>query len=121
MELISRLKDHLGIDTPLVRASSLNCVGKRSEHLLNICQALQCHYYLSPAGSQEYLQVDGFAQQQDVALEMQRFNPAPYPQHRSGEFVSHLSVVDVLANLGQTATRDYIQIHRDHAPEQATP
>ena len=121
LELISRLKDHLGIDTQLVRASSLNCLGKRSEHLLNICQALQCNHYLSPAGSQEYLQVDGFSQQHDVALEMQRFDPAPYSQHRSGEFVSHLSVVDVLANLGQTATRDYIQSHCDPAPDRATP
>ena len=111
LTLLSRLKDYLGIKTPLVNASSLNCVGKRSEHLLNICQAVKCNHYLSPAGSQAYLQDDGFAEQKAIALEIQRFDPGPYLQYRSGKFVSHLSVIDVLANLGAAATREYITAH----------
>ena len=108
-ELIVLLANCLGIGTQIVRASALNCTGKRTGHLLNLCHATQSDRYLSPFGSQEYLQADGFSEQSTISLEVQLFDPAPYIQYRACGFVSHLSIVDILANLGPTGASSYVR------------
>jgi len=107
--LIRVLAQALGLDTPLVRASELGCGGQRSEHLLNICLALACDHYLSPRGSREYLEEDEFEANDRVALSFQHFEPRPYPQPRADTFVSHLSVIDVIAQLGLPAAARYLR------------
>jgi len=98
----------LGITTRFVRATDLGCAGDRSIHLVNICESLKCDQYLSPAGSREYLEQDGFTGLTTVGLAFQEFTPVPYTQYRTTGFVSHLSIVDVLANKGVGFTKDYI-------------
>jgi hypothetical protein len=98
--LVSGLCELLGLSTRFVRSSDLACEGSRSLRLLNICGALGCTSYLSPRGAAEYLADDRFEDNGRVALEYQDFAAAPYSQHGANEFISHLSVVDVVANLG---------------------
>jgi hypothetical protein len=108
-QLISMLAEALDIYTPLVRASTLGCEGTRSAHVLNICTKLSCNEYLSPRGSAEYLAEDGFERNTSIALRFQAYSPAPYAQRKTSAFVSHLSVVDVIAHQGLEFARRYIR------------
>lgn len=108
-QLISVLAKALDIATPVVRASTLGCEGTRSAHVLNICTRLSCDEYLSPCGSADYLSEDGFERNGRVALRFQTYAPAPYPQRKVPAFVSHLSVVDVIAHQGLEFAHRYIR------------
>jgi hypothetical protein len=99
----------LNIETKLVRASSLGCGGVRSQHLFAICSELGCSGYISPRGSAEYLAVDEIVAMGSLRLSFQEFTPPPYIQSRSTDFVSHLSIVDVIANIGVAGARNYIR------------
>jgi len=93
------------------RASQLGIEGGRSQRLLNICKHLKCDEYVSPPGSREYIEADGvFAGQGDITLSYHEFVPLPYRQIRSAEFVSHMSILDVIANLGWKETQKYISV-----------
>jgi len=83
--------------------------GKRSDHLLQLCRCLSCNEYLSPVGSADYLAEDGVFEQSEVHLTFQKFSPIPYPQKGVAEFYSHLSIVDVVANLGWTGAAEYVR------------
>jgi hypothetical protein len=107
--LVSAIAGAIGLDTRTVRASSLGCGGKRSDHVAQICAAIGCDEYLSPQGAREYLEQDGFPGNSGVRLLFQRFDPAPYAQRGAREFVPRLSLVDLLANLGSAATLRYVR------------
>ena len=98
----------LNLNPKFVYSSELNIHGARSEKLLSICNQLDCNRYLSPRGSADYLAEDAVFDNSNVVLEFQNFDPQLYSQHGEPSFVSHLSVVDVLANLGKTLTREYV-------------
>jgi hypothetical protein len=96
----------LGLHPRIHRASDLNIQGKRSDRLIKFCSHFNADIYLSPVGSADYLAVDGFAERH--ALLFQEYAPQPYPQANSRKFVSHLSIVDVVANLGWDGARTYV-------------
>jgi len=108
IELIYAISDKLGICANFFRASAISCGGKRTDHVLAICEAVGSKEYLSPVGASNYLENDGFKNKTDIKLTFQQYNPVKYKQYRSNEFVSHLSIVDVVANLGWDASRDYV-------------
>ncbi len=108
-KLIVLLARALAIDTPLLNASDLACSGHRSEHLLNICLALGCDEYLSPVGSADYLTEDDFSSNGRVSLRFQSYVPAPYPQPKTKTFISHLSVIDVIAHHGLEFASQYVR------------
>jgi hypothetical protein len=106
--LIRTICDILHIDTTFINASDLKVGGVRSEHLLNICKYIACEEYLSPQGSKDYLMEDGTFSNSGVELAFQHYDPPPYAQKHSNEFVSHLSIIDVIANIGVSETKPYI-------------
>lgn len=91
------------------RSSELGCEGGRTERLINICKHLGCDEYLSPEGAREYLSQDGFTERSGIKLSFQGFNPTPYAQYGSSDFISHLSIVDVMANQGIDRALEYIR------------
>lgn len=109
IKLIQEFASHLGLPAKFIRASQLSAGGKRSEHLMRICQILGCDEYLSPRGSAEYLEEDGVFSNSPVRLLFQEYIPSPYPQLGTESFISHLSIIDVLANLGWKRTFQYVQ------------
>ncbi|WBY00901.1 WbqC family protein [Ramlibacter tataouinensis] len=99
----------LGLTANLHRASAFRCPGSRSEHLSLICEHLGTDDYLSPAGSMAYLEQDAFAARYGKRLRVQQFTPMTYRQLGAPTFVSHLSIIDVLAHLGTEQTLRYIR------------
>lgn len=107
ISIIRSIAAKLNIQTQFFIASELDCRGKRSELLLSICKAVNSKTYLSPKGAAEYLDEDGFASAGDIRLVFQSFRPPPYKQFRSKDFISHLSIVDVIANIGFDSASRY--------------
>ena len=111
--IIRDLVASLGITTRLWRASELPAQGVRSERFASLCKALDCTTYLSPRGSMQYLEEDDFSARFGIALEFQSFEPQLYSQWRAAQFVSHLSIIDVIANLGLAGARSYLENQLD--------
>jgi hypothetical protein len=107
INLIRNLADHMGIDAHFAIASELNCSGTRSDHLDKLCRQVGADHYLSPAGSKQYLIEDDFQALSGMQLSFQEFTPQPYTQKNCDQFISHMSVVDVIANLGAAAAKRY--------------
>jgi hypothetical protein len=98
-ELIAWLRDALGLQTPLVRSSSLDVSGKRVELLVDVCRAVGADHYLSPAGSRGYIEENDLFAVHGIALRYQAYR-APRYRQLHGEFIPSLSVLDLLLNEG---------------------
>ena len=94
------------------RSSELDIGGSRSEHLLSMCRRFGADTYLSPRGSQEYIEDDAVFAGSEVKVIYQEFDPAPYPQLGTREFISHMSIVDLAANVGFAESRNYVVAER---------
>jgi WbqC-like protein family len=107
--LILRVAERLGIFPAIHRASALAVEGKRSRRLEAMCHRLGETRYLSPVGSSEYLKEDSFGT--DLALELvfQDYRPLPYPQRKAKEFISHLSIIDVVCQIGWERAAAYVR------------
>lgn len=110
IKLIMAIAGYLGFKPKFVRSSELNIKADRTARLVKICEHFNCDEYLSPAGAKEYLMQDGDFSSSPIKLEFQSFVCENYAQKnaRKGEFVSHLSIIDVIANLGRDGARDYV-------------
>ena len=106
--LIEHCCERLGVTASRVRASALGVEGVRTGRVVAICESLAANTYLSPAGAREYLAQDGFEDQTDIQLEFDDFPAPAYPQRGAQSFVSHLSVLDTVANLGWAGLEHYI-------------
>ena len=106
--IIKRIATALSLNTIFYRASDLGCEGKRSAHLAKICENINCSEYFSPEGSREYLLDDKFSETFGLKVDFQSFVPKPYIQYKGLEFVSHLSILDVIANHGIEYAKSYI-------------
>ena len=106
--LIKWVMKKLKIKTECFLSSELNILGKRTDRIIKILQKLNADIYLSPQGSAEYLDLDGFSDKTSVKLTFQSFEPKLYKQFRQDKFESHLSIIDVVANLGWKNTKKYI-------------
>jgi hypothetical protein len=100
IRIIDDICNKLGIATPRLRSSELGISGKRTERLVKICAHLKCEEYLSPPGALGYLVEDRYEEKTSARLLINEYIPQPYIQRGSAEFVSHLSIIDIVANLG---------------------
>ncbi len=98
--LIEWLCRLLGIQTKLIRSSSLGEGGKRCELLVNICQRLKANSYLSALGSAGYLlqELDRFSHA-GIQVAFQNYQHPQYAQ-RFQPFCPYASVLDILFNEG---------------------
>lgn len=107
-KVIRHVAEKLEITTYLYRAGELCVSGTRSARLISLCESVSATEYLSPVGSADYLSEDGFVENSTTTLRFQEYDPQDYNQKGSREFVSHLSIVDVIANLGWDRAKQYV-------------
>lgn len=100
--LVGDLCAYLGIDTELVRSSALAVGGRKTEKLLGLAQVLDADGYLANNGSAAYLETERF-DEAGIECRYQDYEHPRYEQ-RTGDielpFLSHLAVLDSIANLG---------------------
>lgn len=97
--IILRIKDILGINCKIIRASELDAEGKKVDLLIDICRKIGAEEYLSPLGSMEYIEENNLFKKENIKLEYHKFNHPKYPQ-LWGEFIPYISVIDLLFNCG---------------------
>lgn len=107
--IIRYVSDRLNLEAQFVRSSELQIDGVRSDRLISICKFFGAERYLSPKGSEAYLLKDNFQKKTSCELVFQNYVPSEYLQRKANSFISHLSVVDVVANLGWDFAREYVE------------
>jgi len=106
VEMIRVLGAMVGCEAPLLLASEMAGVSDDpTQRLIDLCQSLGGTAYLSGSEGRNYLQQSVF---QDAGLKLyfQSVQAPCYPQLH-GEFISHLSLLDLLFHCGD-ASKDII-------------
>lgn len=100
MYFITKLSKCLGMDSKkIIRSSTLDATGDRVERLVNICKMFKADTFYEGAAGRNYLDEKHFAGH-GIRLEFQDYKHPVYNQ-LYGDFIPHLSVIDLLFNHGE--------------------
>ncbi len=97
-QLLQAILFILGIKTIVKRAQECNFKGKKSDLILDICLQNAAKIYISGELGTDYIDIEKF-QKNGVILVFQNYQHPIYNQCY-GDFVSHLSVLDLIFNNG---------------------
>ena len=101
---IEWLRARMGIGTRMLRASQMEELSEEpTQRLVDICRAVGADAYLAGAGGRNYMDVDRFAGA-GIAVIFQEYEHPVYPQ-LFGDFLSHLSALDLVLNCGEESGR----------------
>ena len=89
----------LNITTDIVRMRDYNFKGKKDDLVLDMCSTLGAKIYIFGEQGRNYADSDKF-RKADIISYFQEYKHPVYPQLH-GEFISHLSIVDLLFNCGE--------------------
>lgn len=106
-EFISEVSLKLGYNGQFISQSEIEVDGKQNELLIAIIKKVGGETYLSGKGATSYNNPDLF-KANGIELQYQNFKHPEYPQLH-GAFVSHLSVIDALFNIGFEGTSKLIR------------
>jgi hypothetical protein len=98
--LILGIQEVLGITTPALRSSALHGEGAKAELLASLCHEVGATEYLSPPGSQDYLDESNAFERAGIPVRYFQFMHPEYPQ-LFGEFLPNMSCIDMLFNCGE--------------------
>ena len=94
--LIDFFRKELHIEVPMMRASTMDVSGTRSELLMSICNFVGADHYLSGPSGQDYLNAEVFSSH-GVAIDYHQFT---HPIYSAPIFQPYLSTLDLLMNHG---------------------
>jgi len=97
--LLEWIIDCLDIEVPIAISSKQGIEGKETDLVINLCEAFGGDIYLSGTHGKDYLDRERI-EESAIEILFQEFDHPTYPQPRYDDFVSHLSVVDLLFNCG---------------------
>lgn len=97
----------LSIDTRLEVVPSVDLEIDPSRRLVQLCQSVNCHTYLTGPSARNYLNVALF---EAAAIKVEWLDYDNYPNYQQlyGDFVSTVSVLDLLFNCG-VRSKDYLE------------
>ncbi len=99
-EFIKVICEYLEINTPIYLGSEINVEGRKTELIVDICEKIGAEsFMLGQGGSLNYIDRE-LLDSKDINYFPQNFIHPRYPQ-RFGEFMSNLSVIDLLFNMGK--------------------
>ncbi len=99
-DLIKRIAGYLEIGTSITLSSELDLAGTESTRMLvEICKKFDGDTYISGPDGRNYLEKSIF-EANGIEIEYHDFVHPEYPQLH-GAFVSHMSVIDAIANMGK--------------------
>ena len=90
LHLINFFLDKLQIETKIIKSSSLDIVGKKSDLNLEICKRLEATKYLSGKSGKNYLDLDSFRKENIKVI----FQSYEYPQFIENFKFPNLSTID---------------------------
>ncbi|MDY6971687.1 MAG: WbqC family protein [Thermodesulfobacteriota bacterium] len=98
LELIHWLTRELDISTPTVLSSDLGIAGSNVTRLIDIINDLGGSCFYEGSAGRNYIDV-GLFEDAGISLVFQQYDHPRYPQLH-GDFMSHLSIIDLLFNCG---------------------
>ena len=101
----------LGIDSQIEFSSSHDIGGDKTERLINFCELFNASKYLSGDSAKSYLDLELF-NNKNIEVEWQNYKHPEYAQQH-GEFISHLSILDLLLNMGESSKSILVNYKRD--------
>ncbi len=107
--LINKICNYLGIEIYSKIDSEIPTSSTKSKKILEICNYFQINNYISPIGSKNYIEEEGFLEKGNISVTYQKTNFSIYDQYKLTEFVPYLSIIDLIANLGSTKSLSYIK------------
>lgn len=111
---ISGVLDRLGLAVELVSSSDLVARDPQlrelrgNELVIETCRAAGGDEYVSGDGCFDFIRPDAF-ETGGIAFWVQRFVHPEYPQRGAAAFVSHLSALDALFNVGFDGVRELVE------------
>lgn len=99
MDSIYSIVEYLNIETKIIYSSEIKVSGDKNEKLVNMCKILSASRYYSGLAAQNYLDIELF-KKNGIEVAFQHYKHPVYPQ-LYGDFVSHLSIIDLLFNCGK--------------------
>jgi hypothetical protein len=96
--LLFFLMEAFGIRTPVIRASSLTTRSDKNEHIIDICRQVNADILYDAGGAVEAIDA-GLIQTNWIRVVFQEYEHPCYRQMH-GNFISHLSAIDLLLNEG---------------------
>ena len=90
--------DELGIKVNFLNANDFKFQGEKSSLILNMCKELNASTYIFGVLGKDYADVQEF-EKNNIGLIFQNYNHPKYSQLYR-EFISHMSVIDLLFNHG---------------------
>jgi hypothetical protein len=96
----------INIEKKIIYSSSFDLQTTSTQRLIDLCKKVGATIYLSGTGGKLY-QDEKLYQQNNIKLEYQKFNHPVY-QQISAEFISGLSILDVLFCVGVDKTKIFI-------------
>lgn len=101
-DIITAICKKLKINSKFLRSSDISTTNLRKEFkLVDICKKLNVSSYLSPIKSSEYIEKDdtNLFSKNEIKLFYFEYKPKTY-QQTGNQFISHLSIIDLLFNCG---------------------
>jgi len=105
-DFIQQLLMMFEIDLDVYRSSAFGLSTASSKMLVDCAANIDADTYLSGEGAMAYIDESVF-ERAGVTLAFNRFRPRPYSQG-SPPFVSGLSIIDLIANLGVRDSREHL-------------
>jgi len=97
--LLQYLFKEIGISVKIVKSSEMNIQSDKSEKLIEICDYQAADIYISGVFGKEYIDKKMF-KEKGIKLYFQNYKHPVYTQ-LYGDFISHLSFIDLLFNHGE--------------------
>ena len=102
--------DILGLDRKVESAADFDFVGEKSDLVLDMCRKTNAQTYIFGPQGVNYADTAAF-EACDINLIFDSYNHPEYPQLQ-GDFISHLSIVDLLFNCGDDSLEILMSLQR---------
>lgn len=106
-DIISVIKNYLNIKTKIELSSKYDVNKKKEFKIIEILKKVGASEYLSPVGSKAYIGDGKIFKDNNILLNYFLYNCKEYEQKNTEEFISHLSILDIIFNLGEKS-KDFI-------------
>ena len=100
-QLIIAICEYLDINTNFEFSSKYNIKRKKSEKILGLIKASGSTEYLTPKRTKDYLGEGEILEQDNIKVFFFDYKCKEYKQKNRNNFISHLSIIDILFNHGK--------------------
>ena len=112
-QAIRSLCNLLQLDTKIIRSSEIAVTTKSTQRLIDLVKSVGgTAYYAGRNAAATYQDNDAF-NTQNIELVIENYTVPPYTQANSPEFVSGLSIIDALMNIGPGETKKLLLVQNE--------